>query len=277
MVFFSCDGCGEMLKKNKVDAHAARCRRCVSVSCVDCSVSFWGDDYRTHTSCITEAERYEIPRDAKRNNNKKRNPQQEWMDVVGTCAAAAPAHLREAMTAMATLDNIPRKPKPFANFASNSLRPWGSDKRIVDEIWGHLQEERLKRIARKESEKKQADEATNNRRKEDEEAAREKQQQREDDDGKSTDVEAPVGEPRVSSSALSDESIDAKRVKKIAKKALKKAPNRSMKLKALRKILNREMGLPKSARKRLKSALLESARGSRDKLRIDGKVMILRE
>mmetsp|Transcript_77 Transcript_77/g.176 ORF Transcript_77/g.176 Transcript_77/m.176 type:complete len:80 (-) Transcript_77:91-330(-) len=42
MVFFSCDGCGEMLKKNKVDAHAARCRRCASVSCVDCSVSFWG-------------------------------------------------------------------------------------------------------------------------------------------------------------------------------------------------------------------------------------------
>lgn len=31
-----------MLKKNQVDAHAGRCRRCDSVSCVDCSVSFWG-------------------------------------------------------------------------------------------------------------------------------------------------------------------------------------------------------------------------------------------
>ena len=44
MVFFSCDGCGEMLKKNQVDAHARKCRNCDSVSCVDCSVSFWGGE-----------------------------------------------------------------------------------------------------------------------------------------------------------------------------------------------------------------------------------------
>jgi hypothetical protein len=45
MVFFSCDGCAEMLKKSQVDGHAARCRRCASVSCVDCSVSFFGGLY----------------------------------------------------------------------------------------------------------------------------------------------------------------------------------------------------------------------------------------
>jgi hypothetical protein len=45
MVFFSCDGCAEMLKKNQVDAHARKCRSCDSVSCVDCSVSFWGGRY----------------------------------------------------------------------------------------------------------------------------------------------------------------------------------------------------------------------------------------
>jgi len=44
MVFFSCDGCGEMLKKSQVDGHANRCRRCDSVSCVDCSVSFFGGE-----------------------------------------------------------------------------------------------------------------------------------------------------------------------------------------------------------------------------------------
>lgn len=42
MVVFSCDGCGEVLKKNQVDAHAARCRSCASVSCADCAVSFYG-------------------------------------------------------------------------------------------------------------------------------------------------------------------------------------------------------------------------------------------
>lgn len=42
MVVFSCDGCGEMLKKQQVDSHAARCRRCDSVCCLDCNVSFYG-------------------------------------------------------------------------------------------------------------------------------------------------------------------------------------------------------------------------------------------
>jgi cell growth-regulating nucleolar protein len=42
MVFFVCDGCNETLKKAKVDAHAAKCRDCYAVSCVDCSQSFPG-------------------------------------------------------------------------------------------------------------------------------------------------------------------------------------------------------------------------------------------
>ena len=42
---FSEEGNKEMVKKNKVDAHATRCRRCESVSCVDCSVSFWGGKF----------------------------------------------------------------------------------------------------------------------------------------------------------------------------------------------------------------------------------------
>jgi cell growth-regulating nucleolar protein len=55
MVFFSCDGCGEMLKKNQVDAHAGRCRRCAAVSCVDCSVSFYGGKFAEEIiACIEE-------------------------------------------------------------------------------------------------------------------------------------------------------------------------------------------------------------------------------
>ena len=43
MVFFSCDGCGDMLKKSQVDAHVYKCKvGCDAVSCVDCSVSFYG-------------------------------------------------------------------------------------------------------------------------------------------------------------------------------------------------------------------------------------------
>lgn len=43
MVFFSCDGCGDMLKKSQVDAHVYKCKVGYNaVSCVDCSVSFYG-------------------------------------------------------------------------------------------------------------------------------------------------------------------------------------------------------------------------------------------
>eukprot|EP00979_Chaetoceros_neogracilis_P016718 scaffold9194_cov188-Chaetoceros_neogracile.AAC.1 len=85
MVFFSCDKCAESLKKSKVDAHAMRCR-CESVSCVDCSVSFWGDDYKQHTSCISEAERYEktVYKGPKKNETKGRKltPQESWMEII---------------------------------------------------------------------------------------------------------------------------------------------------------------------------------------------------
>jgi len=43
MVSFTCSDCNQVLKKNKVDAHfVGRCRNAAYVSCVDCSVDFYG-------------------------------------------------------------------------------------------------------------------------------------------------------------------------------------------------------------------------------------------
>ena len=36
MVYFTCNGCGESMKKNQVDKHVMRCRRCEVLSCMDC-------------------------------------------------------------------------------------------------------------------------------------------------------------------------------------------------------------------------------------------------
>ena len=58
MVFFVCEGCNETVKKNQVDKHALRCRNCYAVTCVDCQVSFYGNDYAAHISCISEAGNY---------------------------------------------------------------------------------------------------------------------------------------------------------------------------------------------------------------------------
>ncbi|KAM0750540.1 hypothetical protein T439DRAFT_325610 [Meredithblackwellia eburnea MCA 4105] len=58
MVSFQCNGCGDTLKKPKLDQHAGRCRN-AQFTCIDCNVDFYGKDYRAHTSCISEAEKYQ--------------------------------------------------------------------------------------------------------------------------------------------------------------------------------------------------------------------------
>lgn len=58
MVSFSCEVCNDTVIKKKLDQHAGRCYGAY-FSCIDCSTTFSGTDYRNHTSCISEAEKYE--------------------------------------------------------------------------------------------------------------------------------------------------------------------------------------------------------------------------
>lgn len=213
-----------------------------------------------HTSCITEAERYE--KTAAKPKKTKRNPQEEWMDIVETCTSSAPGHLRNYMMTMSSLDNIPRNEKKFINFASNSLGLRGSNKSIVDEIWSHLKTERERRIA-----EKQKNDLIEKQKKEEleKQAAATKPEQKDDSSTSSSD------------SSTKDVSIDKKQVKKITKKALKKASNKSLAMKKLRKIIKKEMGLPKTAKKQLKSILIETAKTSKNRIKIDGKLIRLSE
>lgn len=54
MVSFSCDGCGDVITKPKLEKHLNSCRRGRFVSCIDCYTNFSGEDYKAHTSCISE-------------------------------------------------------------------------------------------------------------------------------------------------------------------------------------------------------------------------------
>lgn len=59
MPSFVCDYCQETLKKAKLDQHTQRCRN-ASFSCIDCYKTFKGTEYRAHTSCITEVQKYHV-------------------------------------------------------------------------------------------------------------------------------------------------------------------------------------------------------------------------
>jgi hypothetical protein len=188
------------------------------------------------------------------------------MDIVVHCSSNPPAHLRSYMNTMSELDNIPRNEKKFVNFASNSLQLRGSNIKIVEEIWNLLKLEQGKRIAAKEVIKKQ-----------EELKQEQKKQQQQEEKKKEGAVSDKEDDSNSSTSSTGDDkpTIDAKKVKKITKKTLKEAPNKSMKMKKLRKILGKELGLPKSAKKQLKKILLETAKASKDKIKVDGEIIWL--
>ena len=83
MVNFICDACGQTIKKQKVEKHyQTECRNCSVLSCIDCGKDFPGDSYASHTSCISEAEKYQGKLyKGKDKANKGERKQQEWLEV----------------------------------------------------------------------------------------------------------------------------------------------------------------------------------------------------
>jgi hypothetical protein len=173
------------------------------------------------------------------------------------------------MDTMAGLDNIPRKEKQFINFTSNSLNLRGNHgKGIVQEIWKLLKSEREKRTAEREQEQQQEQEKQKTL-KEEKESSSSAIKTRKSEKKSAPDASADHKQTaeKVSSS---NGKLDTKKVHKAMKKTLIKAPKHTMKLKALHKLLLKELGLPKSSKKELKMVVL-----SHKKVKVDGKTVTL--
>ena len=65
-------------------------------------------------------------------------------------------------------------------------------------------------------------------------------------------------------------------LRKNGKKVLKKAPNRSMKIKALRTAIEDQLGIEKTMRKKLKALLSQEIQVDTEKIVVDGKVVTLK-
>ncbi|WWC90024.1 uncharacterized protein L201_004954 [Kwoniella dendrophila CBS 6074] len=84
MVSFQCDGCADTVKKPKLDQHRNRCH--APFTCLDCSTTFRNPgEYKSHTSCVSEAEKYQgaLYKGPKKNGQPQSQPQ--------TPAASSPA------------------------------------------------------------------------------------------------------------------------------------------------------------------------------------------
>jgi cell growth-regulating nucleolar protein len=142
MVFFTCDRCNESLKKNQVEKHSFKCRGCNSVTCIDCGVTFYGDDFKSHVVCISESEKYEK---SLYKAKQKLSPQESWMKSIELAidsSSEAPKSIQQYLTKLTDFGNIPRNKNKFSNFLKNSFRLQSTA--IIDEIWDWISKRHAK-------------------------------------------------------------------------------------------------------------------------------------
>ncbi|KAI4826746.1 hypothetical protein KUCAC02_030179 [Chaenocephalus aceratus] len=137
MVVFTCNGCGESLKKAQVDKHVNMCRGCQSLSCMDCGKDFWGDDYKNHVKCISEDQKYG-GKGYEAKANKGDIKQQQWIQKVHDAMnkPGVSAKLKDVLQQVSSYDNVPRKRAKFQNWMRNSLQI--SNTGLHDEVWDIL-------------------------------------------------------------------------------------------------------------------------------------------
>jgi len=80
-----------------------------------------GDAYKAHTSCISEAEKYQGAL-YKGGKSAKKTPQERWTDAMNSAAEKAEGSLAKVFATLIEFPNVPRKKARFLNFARNSLR-----------------------------------------------------------------------------------------------------------------------------------------------------------
>ncbi|CAB1354185.1 unnamed protein product [Coregonus sp. 'balchen'] len=134
MVFFTCNACGESLKKAQVDKHVNMCRGCEILSCIDCGKDFWGNDYKNHIKCITEDQKYG-GKGYEAKSNKGDVKQQQWIQRIQEAMnkPGISAMLKDVLSQVSSYDNVPRKKSKFQNWMKNSLKIHNPT--LHDQVW----------------------------------------------------------------------------------------------------------------------------------------------
>eukprot|EP00064_Thunnus_orientalis_P009246 superscaffoldBa00001161_g9269 len=137
MVFFTCNACGESLKKAQVDKHVNMCRGCQVLSCIDCGKDFWGEDYKNHIKCISEDQKYG-GKGYEAKANKGDVKQQQWIQRIHDAMnkPGVSAKLKDVLKQVSAYDNVPRKKAKFQNWMRNSLKI--ANPSLQEEVWDIL-------------------------------------------------------------------------------------------------------------------------------------------
>ncbi|XP_004432327.1 cell growth-regulating nucleolar protein [Diceros bicornis minor] len=139
MVFFTCNACGESVKKVQVEKHVAICRNCECLSCIDCGKDFWGDDYKNHVKCISEDQKYG-GKGYEGKTHKGDIKQQAWIQKINELMKRpnVSPKVRELLEQISAFDNVPRKKAKFQNWMKNSLKVHNES--ILEQVWNIFSE-----------------------------------------------------------------------------------------------------------------------------------------
>ncbi|XP_028347938.1 cell growth-regulating nucleolar protein isoform X1 [Physeter macrocephalus] len=139
MVFFTCNACGESVKKIQVEKHVALCRNCECLSCIDCGKDFWGDDYKNHVKCISEDQKYG-GKGYEGKTHKGDVKQQAWIQKINELIKRPNVgpKVRELLGQISGFDNVPRKRVKFQNWMKNSLKVHNES--ILEQVWNIFSE-----------------------------------------------------------------------------------------------------------------------------------------
>jgi len=131
MVYFTCDACGEQLKKPSVEKHyTQKCRECWKLTCIDCLKDFFGDEYKSHNACMSEDQRYSKEGRSgwdptQGSGHKGEMKQNVWVNNLRAILAEATdldGDVRSIVNTIMDHENIPRKQAKFGNFVKNIMR-----------------------------------------------------------------------------------------------------------------------------------------------------------
>ncbi|XP_036130318.1 cell growth-regulating nucleolar protein isoform X1 [Molossus molossus] len=139
MVFFTCNACGESVKKVQVEKHVSICRNCACLSCIDCGKDFWGEDYKNHVKCISEDQKYG-GKGYEGKAHKGDIKQQAWIQKINELIKKpnVSPKVRELLEQISGFDNIPRKKAKFQNWMKNSLKVHNES--ILEQVWNIFSE-----------------------------------------------------------------------------------------------------------------------------------------
>ncbi|KAM0554120.1 hypothetical protein ACHAPJ_006919 [Fusarium lateritium] len=120
--------CGDVLTKKKLDPHRNRCRG-ATFTCIDCMVYFPGVQYRSHTSCMTEDQKYQgaLYKDKKNKkqkhshpNHNSAEPQHNYAQEQATAHTQTTPNNAGTMNHYAYVEDVPEDQFGWAEYEDSS-------------------------------------------------------------------------------------------------------------------------------------------------------------